>query len=194
MNEPQFLGQPQEFNENAFMGGSVPTSLNADTGNRIFKADSAPRVPIVIPTGINRTSTVHVVHKGINFVPVQADDLRLKWQDVTRRPSGKTVVYDRNGAVIARFATWEMAVGVFREAGILEAVEKKLEAIAKKRAREEKAAREKLAQLVLTNQNADNGMTELTNVLKQLIGAGQPQPAAAAEPRKRKAAADEKAA
>lgn len=189
MNEPQYLGQPQEFNENALMVGSVPTSLNADTGNRIFKADSAPRVPVVIPTGINRTSTVHVVHKGINFVPVQAEDLRLKWQDVTRRPSGKTVVYDRTGAVIARFATWEMAAGAFKEAGILEDVEKKLEAIAKKRAREEKAAREKLAQLVMTNQNADNGVAELTKVLTQLIGASQQAPAA----RGRKAA-EEKAA
>lgn len=181
MSEIQSLGAAQEFNPELLGSLNVPTSLNAETGNRIFKADSAPRVPVVIPTGINRTSTVHVVHKGINFVPVQKDDLRLKWQDVTRRPSGRTVVYDRTGNVIARFATWEMACGAFKEAGILADVEKKLAAIAKKRAIDEKAAREKLAQLVMTNQNADNGVAELTKVLTQLIGANAPKGKKAAE-------------
>jgi hypothetical protein len=140
------LAAPQAFNE-ALGAVNAPTSISRrreGDAPRIITANSAPRINIVVPTGLNKTATVQVVDKSANFCP-EPDMLRARWHDVVRRPSGKVTVYDAQGAMVARFETWEMAAGVFKKADILKAVENKLEKLRVKREAEEKAAAAKAA-------------------------------------------------
>jgi hypothetical protein len=139
------LAKPQEFNEN--MGAvDVPTSvrMRRDGAPRIVISERAPRVAITIPTGLNKTMTVEVVDKSVYFHP-EPDIIRARWHDVAVLPNERVLVWDAQGALIARFESWEQASKLFKQTDTLKAIEAKLAKIKAKRETDEKRAAAQIA-------------------------------------------------
>lgn len=148
MAEIQSLANPQEFTSDIASGGGVsaPTSIRTPGEKRpLIISHTIPRVTINIPTGVNKVTPVSVVDKGVNFHP-PVELLRARFDQVVRRAvSDRTMVYDADGKLIARFEDWNQAKAVFKKAGILEVVEKQIADRTAKRLKEEKEAAEKEA-------------------------------------------------
>ena len=137
------VGQPMEFDEGS-IEGELPVVVGGSKA-QLQVATEAPRKPVQIVTGGGRRVTVMVVDKAARFM-VPAEQLRARWCSVAvRGASGRVLVYDRAGELLARFADLKEANQGFKEAGILDAVTTSLKEDSRKRAAAEKQARERLA-------------------------------------------------
>lgn len=135
------LGAPMEFDE--AVAAPAP-ALTVAERPRLLVTTEIPKKQIGIVTGGNRRITVFMVDKAAAFV-APSEQLRARWHDVVVRPtSGRVVVYDGKGVIIARFDDLAQAQAAFKQAGILDAVNTKLKAIKVKRDKDEKVARERL--------------------------------------------------